>query len=207
MARRCVFLALGAFLWIACHDGSDDESGAGESDADSDADADLDGDSDWRDWEGGCSSSGDDLLPTGMSWQWQLLGEIDTGFDVEMYDIDLFDAPDGVIEALQAAGKFVVCYFSAGSWEEWPASGTISQCTALCSSSSRPPLCSAEKSKAKKTIWPAPARSSGPKQTTLASAQELVQEAAMTASAAAVTASAEPEPAPTNSIVGGSGFG
>jgi hypothetical protein len=40
-----------------------------------------------------------------------------------MYDIDLFDAPDGVIEGLHEDGRQVVCYFSAGSWEEWRPDG------------------------------------------------------------------------------------
>lgn len=36
-----------------------------------------------------------------------------------MYDIDLFDVPASQIAALQAQGKKVVCYFSAGSSEDW----------------------------------------------------------------------------------------
>ncbi len=55
----------------------------------------------------------------GTSWQWQLSGNIDPSFDVEMYDIDLFDTPLAVIDQLQASGRTVVCYFSAGSWEDW----------------------------------------------------------------------------------------
>lgn len=55
----------------------------------------------------------------GTSWQWQLTGEIDTSFDVTMYDIDLFDAPQEVIDNLHSDGRIVICYFSAGSWEEW----------------------------------------------------------------------------------------
>lgn len=55
----------------------------------------------------------------GTSWQWQLSGDIDTSYDVEMYDIDLFDTPLAVIDQLQASGRTVVCYFSAGSWEDW----------------------------------------------------------------------------------------
>lgn len=59
-------------------------------------------------------------IPTpGTSWQWQLTGEIDTSFDVQMYDLDLFDAPGNTIEDLHADGRIVICYFSAGSWEEW----------------------------------------------------------------------------------------
>jgi hypothetical protein len=55
----------------------------------------------------------------GTSWQWQLSGKIDASFDVQMYDIDLFDAPEETIAGLHADGRIVICYFSAGSWEEW----------------------------------------------------------------------------------------
>ncbi len=55
----------------------------------------------------------------GTSWQWQLTGTIDTSLNVAMYDIDLFDAPQAKIDALRAAGKKVICYFSAGSYEDW----------------------------------------------------------------------------------------
>jgi hypothetical protein len=53
------------------------------------------------------------------TWQWQLSGTIDTSFDVAMYDIDLFDAPQATIDTLHAAERTVVCYFSAGSFEPW----------------------------------------------------------------------------------------
>ena len=53
------------------------------------------------------------------TWQWQLRGKINTSYPVAVYDIDLFDAPIATIQALQAAGKKVVCYFSAGSSENW----------------------------------------------------------------------------------------
>jgi len=55
----------------------------------------------------------------GTSWQWQLTGDIDTNHDVAMYDIDLFDTPQGTIDALHADGRVVICYFSAGSFEDW----------------------------------------------------------------------------------------
>ena len=55
----------------------------------------------------------------GTSWQWQLTGAIDTSYDVEMYDIDLFDTPQEVIDELKEDERIVICYFSAGSWEEW----------------------------------------------------------------------------------------
>jgi hypothetical protein len=53
------------------------------------------------------------------SWQWQLSGTIDTSFEVEMYDIDLFETPDEVIAGLHGRGIVVICYFSAGSYEDW----------------------------------------------------------------------------------------
>src|SRR4051812_34864680 len=53
------------------------------------------------------------------TWQWQLTGKIDTQYDVDVYDIDLFEAPDSVIASLHAQGRHVVCYFSAGSAENW----------------------------------------------------------------------------------------
>jgi hypothetical protein len=55
----------------------------------------------------------------GSSWQWQLSGEIDTSIEAEMYDLDLFDTPQRVIDQLHSAGRTVICYFSAGSWENW----------------------------------------------------------------------------------------
>jgi len=62
------------------------------------------------------------------TWQWQLSGTIDTSFDVAMYDIDLFEAPQATIDALHTAGRKVVCYFSAGSWEPWrPDAGNFPQ--------------------------------------------------------------------------------
>ncbi|HCU24664.1 MAG TPA: endo alpha-1,4 polygalactosaminidase [Deltaproteobacteria bacterium] len=53
------------------------------------------------------------------SWQWQLTDEIDTSVDAQMYDIDLFDVDESVIDELHSAGRKVICYFSAGSWENW----------------------------------------------------------------------------------------
>jgi hypothetical protein len=53
----------------------------------------------------------------GTTWQWQLSGTIDTSVDAEVYDIDLFEAPQAAIDELHAKGKKVICYFSAGSLE------------------------------------------------------------------------------------------
>jgi hypothetical protein len=58
-------------------------------------------------------------LTAASTWQWQLQGDIDMSHDVEVYDVDLFDTPDAVFDELRAEGRKVVCYFSAGSFEEW----------------------------------------------------------------------------------------
>jgi hypothetical protein len=53
----------------------------------------------------------------GTTWQWQLSGTVDTSVDAQVYDIDLFDAPQETIDALHFAGRKVVCHFSGGSDE------------------------------------------------------------------------------------------
>lgn len=52
------------------------------------------------------------------SWQWQLTESINQSYDVELYDIDLFDTPVATIQNLHDNGKKVICYFSAGSYED-----------------------------------------------------------------------------------------
>lgn len=55
----------------------------------------------------------------GDTWQWQLKGVVNESYAAAVYDVDLFDTPQATIDALQAAGRRVVCYFSAGSSEDW----------------------------------------------------------------------------------------
>lgn len=55
----------------------------------------------------------------GTSWQWQLQGTINTAYNVDIYDIDLFDSSQELIKELKESGKKVICYFSAGSYENW----------------------------------------------------------------------------------------
>lgn len=67
------------------------------------------------------TSNGTYWQPTaGTTWQIELLYKLnDTSIDVQVYDIDLFDTEADQISSLQAAGRKVICYFSAGSWEDW----------------------------------------------------------------------------------------
>ncbi len=53
------------------------------------------------------------------TWAWQLQGTLNTGYPVDVYDIDLFDTSAAEIATLQTAGHRVLCYFSAGSYENW----------------------------------------------------------------------------------------
>ena len=57
------------------------------------------------------------------TWQWQLQpggsGGLNVTYDVAVYDIDLFDVATETMQQLQAEGRRVVCYFSAGSYEDF----------------------------------------------------------------------------------------
>ena len=54
------------------------------------------------------------------NWQWQLSGlPIDESFDVDMYDIDLFDNDSATVAALHVKGRKVICYMNAGGGEDW----------------------------------------------------------------------------------------
>ena len=67
---------------------------------------------------GGVKKS-DKKLSTSTTWHWQLQGEINKNYSVKLYDIDLFDTPKETIKELQKSGKIVICYFSAGTYEDW----------------------------------------------------------------------------------------
>lgn len=53
------------------------------------------------------------------TWEWQLQGTIDTSYNVKIYDVDLFNTDAATLTELKKAGRKVVCYFSAGSSENW----------------------------------------------------------------------------------------
>ncbi|SDW28177.1 endo alpha-1,4 polygalactosaminidase [Nitrosomonas communis] len=56
--------------------------------------------------------------PVAITWQWQLKGEVNTNHPAKLYDIDLFNSSPSLINTLKASGKKVICYFSAGSFED-----------------------------------------------------------------------------------------
>ena len=53
--------------------------------------------------------------PPDVTWQWQLSGALNAGYDVDLYDVDLWETPEATLRQLQDRGVAVLCYFSAGS--------------------------------------------------------------------------------------------
>ena len=52
-------------------------------------------------------------------WYWQLQGKAQPDQTIEMLDIDLFDSSADTIQTWQKQGSKVICYFSAGTYENW----------------------------------------------------------------------------------------
>jgi len=58
------------------------------------------------------------VIPADSSWHLQLNGKLKQP-DRQLYDIDLYDTPATTIADLKAQGRTVICYFSAGTFENW----------------------------------------------------------------------------------------
>ncbi|MCP5175860.1 MAG: endo alpha-1,4 polygalactosaminidase [Moraxellaceae bacterium] len=54
-----------------------------------------------------------------LSWQIQFAGTFNPNINAQVFDVDLFDTPQSTIDLLHGQGKKVICYFSAGSSENW----------------------------------------------------------------------------------------
>ena len=57
--------------------------------------------------------------PAGASWQWQLSGTLDLSVNVDIFDIDLFDATNADVASIHAKGARAVCYMETGAWENY----------------------------------------------------------------------------------------
>jgi hypothetical protein len=57
--------------------------------------------------------------PPDAQWQYQLQGVIDRSNPARVFDIDGADTPAATVEALKRDGRYVVCYFSAGTYESF----------------------------------------------------------------------------------------
>lgn len=65
-------------------------------------------------------TSGDWYRPAAdVNAQVQLQGTPNISYDVALYVLDLFDTDSAVIDALHADGRKMICYFSAGTFENW----------------------------------------------------------------------------------------
>ncbi len=59
-------------------------------------------------------------VPASTTWRLDIENPVNEDEDVDWYDVDLWDNVDsGLIGRLHANGRKVVCYFSAGSAENW----------------------------------------------------------------------------------------
>lgn len=54
----------------------------------------------------------------GLTWQWQLTGDVDLDLSIEVIDIDL-DVNPSVVDHYHHKGTKVICYISVGSHENW----------------------------------------------------------------------------------------
>jgi endo-alpha-1,4-polygalactosaminidase (GH114 family) len=121
----CCLLALGLLAGCTDEDGGDEDAGLDGADAWDGAGDDGAGDGDGSAGDEGATQDGADpgldlwRPAPGTSWQWQLDQPVDTSVDVDAYDVDLFETPRATIDSLHGAGRKVICYFSAGSREDW----------------------------------------------------------------------------------------
>jgi hypothetical protein len=58
-------------------------------------------------------------LPPLTTWYWQLDGTVNTTRTAKVYDIDMEENTPATINQLKTAGHTVICYISAGTWEDW----------------------------------------------------------------------------------------
>lgn len=56
---------------------------------------------------------------TSVRWHIDLEAPVRTDIPADVYDIDLFDNTAATIRTIKAGGRRVICYFSAGSYENW----------------------------------------------------------------------------------------
>ena len=130
MAHVMVLLVCAVWLFCGCageqeecgcdDDVSDDDSAMSDDDA-ADDDSTMP-DDDVADDDSAMTDDDDAMWnpAPGTSWQIQYTGlPIDTSVDATMFDLDLYDTTQDVFDDLHAAGRIVICYFSAGSFEDW----------------------------------------------------------------------------------------
>ncbi|HEY5957229.1 MAG TPA: endo alpha-1,4 polygalactosaminidase [Polyangiaceae bacterium] len=58
-------------------------------------------------------------LPPGLSWQWQVTGQLDTSLSVDVFVVDLTETTSDELATLRSKKRLIVCDFSAGTSETW----------------------------------------------------------------------------------------
>ncbi|SPO01409.1 related to endo alpha-1,4 polygalactosaminidase precusor [Cephalotrichum gorgonifer] len=119
VAITVIGLGLGLGLGIGLKSGDDDD---GDDDDNNNNDSGTPG--------GGTNRTTKWAPQVGASWQiilrypMELSDSSELTPDVDVYDLDLYDNPTATFSTLQKKGKRVICYFSAGSYEDYrPDSG------------------------------------------------------------------------------------
>lgn len=57
--------------------------------------------------------------PADLTWEIQIGSTPKRLKDVQAYDVDLFETPQARLDEIEARGIKTICYFSAGSYEQW----------------------------------------------------------------------------------------
>ncbi len=70
-------------------------------------------------------------ITPGTTWFWQLQGSINMNVQAKVYDIDLYDTNAAAISSLKQSGRMVICYFSAGTYEDWRSDANLFPSVAL----------------------------------------------------------------------------
>lgn len=55
----------------------------------------------------------------GTTWHWQLTESLDLEVDAAVFDVDLFTTSRATVTEIKSRGRYVVCYISAGAWEDF----------------------------------------------------------------------------------------
>jgi len=77
------------------------------------------------------SPSSGTSIPAGTQWYWQLQGAVNANIAAKVYDIDLYDNSAATFASLKQSGHIVICYFSAGTYEDWRPDASQFPSTAL----------------------------------------------------------------------------
>jgi len=73
---------------------------------------------------GACGDTSSDAArrpprPPDAQWQYQLQDPIDRANPAKVFDVDGVETPRATVRALKREGRYVVCYFSAGTYESF----------------------------------------------------------------------------------------